>query len=116
MTIKTHTCHVGKSKYCKPSDPPLGARGVITLKERQQEPQQTDQAESKYTQNLPVDEPHFGWDELERLEHEEEIPLGLDPGWRGGEGVGFDTQIPRENGCERPKHSECDIPSHEFPQ
>src|SRR5450759_6002618 len=106
MAINTHTCHVRKSKDCKPSDPPFRARGLVTLKKRQQKPQQADEAESKYTQNLPVDEPQFGRDELERLEHEEEVPLGLDARWGRHKRICLDTKVPREDCCQCAQHSQ----------
>src|SRR5579871_409605 len=81
MAINTHTCHVRKSKDRKAGDPPVHARGVIAFKKRQENPQQANQSESEHSQNFPVDEPNLGWDELERLEHEEEVPLGLDSRW-----------------------------------
>src|SRR6266568_5611681 len=101
MTIKTHTRHVSKSKDCDTSNPPLGTRRLIALKERQQNPQQADQAENKYAENFSVDEPHFGRDKFERLEHEEEVPLGFDSRWSRHKRICLDTEVPREERCQR---------------
>src|SRR6516164_9522513 len=116
MAINTHACQVHKSKNSKSGDPPFGARRVITLKKGQQKPQQANQPESQYSQNLPVDEPHLGWDELERLEHEEEVPLRLDSRRGRSKKICLNPKLPREDCCQPAQHAQCHVPSYQFAQ
>src|SRR2546428_10480587 len=116
VSINTHTCYVSQSKDCKSGNPAFGRRGVFALEKWQQKPQQGDCAEGYYTQNLPVDEPHFGGNQLQRLEHEEEIPLGFDSGRRGHKRIRLDPQVPWEDGRQSAQHSQSYVPGHQFAQ
>src|ERR1035438_2130873 len=106
IAIDTHTYNVNKSKDGETGDPRFAAPGFIVLKERQQHPQQACQAASEDTENFAVDEPDFGGDELEGLEHEEEVPLGLDSGRGGDKGVRLHTQVPGEDGGQRAEYTD----------
>lgn len=92
--IDTHTYHVNEGKDGKAGNPRPGAGGFVTLKERQQEPEQAGQGAPEHAEDLAVDEPDFRGDELEGLEHEEKVPLGLDAGGRGDKGIGLDAESP----------------------
>src|SRR5208337_3380453 len=78
--IDSHTYHIHKGKDGDAGDPRLGAGGFGALEKWQKQPKQSGQAATQHAQHLAIDNPDFGGDELEGLEHEEEVPLGLDAG------------------------------------
>src|SRR5271165_4310003 len=116
MPIKTHTCYVSESEDGNSRNPPLGVGRLIAFEERQQKPQHRGRAEDQNTQHLSVDEPYLGRNQFEGLEHEQEIPLGLDAGGRRHKGICLDPQVPREDGGECAQHPQGNVPSHEFAQ
>ena len=69
----------------------LGAGRMIPAEKWQEQPEQSNQPESQNPQDLPINEPNLGRNQLERLKHKEEVPLGLDSGWRRYEWIGFDA-------------------------
>src|ERR1051326_1780207 len=88
---------------------PAVARRLV--EERNEQPEQSARAEDEHADDLAVVAEDFRRDELERLEHEEEVPLRLDAGGRGRERVGLLAQLPREERGERGQSTDGENPA-----
>src|ERR1035437_4501022 len=114
--IDSHTYYAHQGKNGNSGDPSFATGGFLVLKEGQQQPQQSGQAATKDAEHLAVDDPDLGGNHLEGLEHEKEVPLGLDAGRGGDEGVGLDAEVPGEDGGQRAEHAHGHVPGHQFAQ
>src|SRR6266542_605458 len=92
----------------------LAARGA-TVEKRDEQEDRPAEAEADDADDLPFDTQDVAREVLERLEHEHEVPLGLDAHRRRRERIGFLPQLGGEEGRQRRQDGDGREPSRSTP-
>src|SRR5204863_9093394 len=87
-------------------------RGVV--KKRHDKQEQTAYGEPENAQDLAVERKNFRRNQLQRLEHEQEVPLRPDPGRGGCKRIGLLAQLPRKNRRKSGEHAYRQDPSNQI--
>src|SRR5664279_2488410 len=115
-TVHGHGGHIPEKDASKSGDPASRIEGLLAVEERQQQRHRAHRSERQDAQDFAIHAQDFRWNQLQRLEHEEEVPLRLDAGWRGSKGIGLHAEVPGKQRCKRQKQTKRHIPCHQLAQ